>query len=124
MYHLEGIHAFGWSTEEAVEYMVENSAMTRESIEKEVNRYITLPGQACTYKIGEFKILELRTKSENALGDEFDFIEFHKTLLHCPGPLNVVESCVDKWIEEKYFEHYYESGDDIDETVSDKIQQK
>ena len=83
--------------------MVENSAMTRESIEKEVNRYITLPGQACTYKIGELKILELRKKSENALGDEFDLKEFHKTLLYCPGPLNVLESCVDKWIREQSF---------------------
>ena len=83
--------------------MVENSAMTRESIEREVNRYITLPGQACAYKIGELKILELRKKSENALGDEFDLKEFHKTLLYCPGPLNVLESCVDKWIREQSF---------------------
>ena len=58
--YTSGIHAFGWSKEEAIDYMVKNTAMPRSSIEAEVLRYITLPGQALTYAIGEMKILELR----------------------------------------------------------------
>ena len=95
---IEGIHAFGWSKKKAVDYMIENTAMTRDNIEREVNRYITLPGQACSYKIGEIKILELREKAENALGTTFDLKEFHRAILYCPGPLNILESCINSWI--------------------------
>ena len=79
--------------------MVENTAMSRGSIEREVDRYITLPGQACSYKIGEIKILELRRKAEHNLGDKFDLREFHRTILLCPGPINVLESCIDTWLK-------------------------
>ena len=94
-----GIHALGWSRKKAIEYMVENTAMSRGSIEREVDRYITLPGQACSYKIGEIKILELRRKAEHNLGDKFDLREFHRTILLCPGPINVLESCINTWLK-------------------------
>ena len=81
--------------------MVENTAMSRGNIEREVIRYITLPGQACTYKIGEIKILELRKRAENTLGNRFDLREFHRTILFCPGPINVLETCIETWLKSK-----------------------
>ncbi|XP_013773982.2 uncharacterized protein LOC106458959 [Limulus polyphemus] len=63
-----GIHAFGWSREKAINFMLEHSAATKQNIEKEVDRYITWPGQACAYKIGELKIKELRNKAKTQLG--------------------------------------------------------
>ena len=99
--YTSGIHAFGWSKEEAIDYMVKNTAMPRNSIEAEVLRYITIPGQALTYTIGEMKILELRKNAEIALGSTFDLKEFHRTILYCPGPLHILETCIKIWIGEK-----------------------
>ena len=64
-------------------------------------RYITLPGQACAYKIGERKILELKDLAIHQLEESFDSKEFHKTVLDCPGPLNVLEICVRNWLKTK-----------------------
>ena len=76
-----GIHAFGWSKEQAVEFMTANTALSFHEINTEVDRYISWPGQALAYKIGELKISELRQKTENALGDQFDIREFHNIIL-------------------------------------------
>jgi len=76
-----GIHAFGWSKEQAVEFMTANTALSFHEINTEVDRYISWPGQALAYKVGELKITELRQKTENALGDQFDIREFHNIVL-------------------------------------------
>ncbi|MBH5322794.1 DUF885 domain-containing protein [Aurantiacibacter sediminis] len=94
-----GIHAMGWTRDEAVAYMLDNTALSEGNINAEVNRYITWPGQAVAYKIGELKIRELRTRAEEALGADFDLRDFHDTVLENGAvPLNVLEAHVDAWI--------------------------
>jgi len=94
-----GIHAFGWSRQRAIDFMVDNTALSRANIEAEVNRYITNPGQALAYKIGELKIRELRTRAERALGDRFDIRRFHDAVLeHGAIPLDLLESNINAWI--------------------------
>ncbi|MCH8684228.1 DUF885 domain-containing protein [Pedomonas mirosovicensis] len=94
-----GIHAKGWSKEQAIEYLLENTALSRHNIEAEVNRYIASPGQALAYKIGELKIRELRAKAEKALGEKFDLRAFHDAVLENGSvPLDVLESHINGWI--------------------------
>ncbi len=94
-----GIHALGWTRAEAVDFMLENTALSPGNISAEVNRYITWPGQALAYKLGELKIRELRTRAEEALGDAFDLRAFHDTVLENGSvPLDVLEAHVDEWI--------------------------
>ena len=93
-----GIHALGWTRDQAVQYMLDNTAMTEDSCRLEVDRYITWPGQACAYKIGERKIKELRRSATERLGEKFDVKEFHRIALRCVGPLSVLEGCVEDWV--------------------------
>ncbi|KAF0286892.1 hypothetical protein FJT64_014656 [Amphibalanus amphitrite] len=93
-----GIHAFNWTQEQAVEFMLKHTASSRAQVEHEVRRYITWPGQACAYKIGELRLKELRTRAETELGELFDKRVFHKAILDCAGPLSVVEQCVQRYI--------------------------
>jgi len=93
-----GIHSLGWSRKKAIDYMINNTAMSRANIEGEVDRYITWPGQACAYKIGEIKIRELRSMAEERLGAKFSVKEFHRRVLQCAGPLNIVEQCVENYL--------------------------
>ena len=96
-----GLHSKGWTEEQAVQYFRENSANAEGQIRAEVRRYIVTPGQATAYKVGMLKILELRSKAQAALGDEFDIRAFHDTVLGGGGlPLNVLERRVNNWIEE------------------------
>lgn len=76
-----GIHAKGWTREQVVTYMSENTALSLHEINTETDRYISWPGQALSYKIGELKIRELRTKAEKELGDKFDIRDFHEVVL-------------------------------------------
>ena len=76
-----GIHAFGWTRDEAVNFMAENTALSLHEINTEIDRYISWPGQALAYKIGEMKIRELRQKAEEELGNQFDIREFHEVIL-------------------------------------------
>jgi uncharacterized protein (DUF885 family) len=76
-----GIHAKGWSREQVVKYMSENTALSLHEINTETDRYISWPGQALSYKIGELKIRELRKKAEQELEDQFDIREFHEVIL-------------------------------------------
>jgi uncharacterized protein (DUF885 family) len=93
-----GIHAKGWSRDQAVEYMVANG-QPREFAESEVNRYIVMPGQALAYKVGELKIKELRKRAETALGPRFDVKAFHAQVLDTADlPLTVLEAKIDAWI--------------------------
>jgi uncharacterized protein (DUF885 family) len=94
-----GMHAKGWSKDQAIAFMKNNTALTDANIEAEVNRYISWPGQALGYKIGEIKIRELRTKAETALGDKFDLPRFHDAvLMQGAVPLSVLEQQIDDWI--------------------------
>ena len=94
-----GLHAMGWTRQEAVDYMLDNTALSEGNINAEVNRYITWPGQALAYKLGELKIRELRSRAEETLGEEFDLRDFHDTVLENGAvPLDVLEAHVDAWI--------------------------
>ena len=94
-----GLHAKGWTQEQAVEYFIANSPAAEGQIRSEVRRYIVMPGQATSYKIGMLKIIELRTKAQVALGDDFDIRGFHDTVLGGGAlPLAVLERRVDAWI--------------------------
>jgi len=95
-----GLHAKRWSREQAMDYFRQNSLLSERDIGKEVERYITNPGQATSYKIGELKIEELRAKAEAALGDRFDIKDFHAVVLGSGSvPLDVLADQVDAWIE-------------------------
>jgi uncharacterized protein (DUF885 family) len=95
-----GIHSKEWDKAKAVEFMRENTALTEGNIDAEVNRYISWPGQALGYKIGELRIKELRAKAETALGAKFDLRRFHDSvLLQGSVPLDVLEAQVDAWVE-------------------------
>lgn len=94
-----GIHAKGWSEEQAVQYFLANSATTEAQARSEIRRYMVIPGQATSYKIGMLKIQELRRKAEAALGDTFDIRAFHDTVLGGGAlPLTILEKRVDRWI--------------------------
>ncbi|WP_286760385.1 DUF885 domain-containing protein [Salegentibacter sp. UBA1130] len=96
-----GIHAMGWSREEAVEYFEKNTALSMHNINTEVDRYISWPGQAVSYKIGEIKIRELRKKAEEALGSDFDIRAFHEVILEQGVvTLPILEERVKQYIEE------------------------
>jgi uncharacterized protein (DUF885 family) len=94
-----GIHAKGWSREQAIDYMVSTTGMAEAEVISEVERYMALPGQACAYKVGELKILELREKARAALGAKFNLKDFHAVVLENGGvPLTILEQLVDEWI--------------------------
>ena len=97
-----GIHDKKWTREEAIEYYKTNSPNAESDAIKMVERHIVMPGQATAYKIGMNKILELRERAKEELGDKFDIREFHDVVLtHGSLPLNVLEGFVNEWIEEK-----------------------
>lgn len=94
-----GIHAKGWPRDRAVEFMLGNSALARQNIEREVDRYIAWPGQACAYKIGELKLRELRAAAERELGGNFDIRAFHDMILEEGAiPLPLLEERAKAWI--------------------------
>jgi uncharacterized protein (DUF885 family) len=97
-----GIHAKGWTEEEAADYFLANSSLAEGAIRSEVQRYIVLPGQATSYKIGMMKILELRDRAQAELGDGFDIKGFHDTVLGGGAlPLEILERRVNAWIEDR-----------------------
>jgi uncharacterized protein (DUF885 family) len=95
-----GMHYLGWSRQQAIDFMAENTALSLHNITTEVDRYITWPAQAVAYKTGELKIRELRGRAEERLGDRFDVREFHEVVLgEGAVPLDVLEANVDTYIE-------------------------
>jgi uncharacterized protein (DUF885 family) len=95
-----GIHHYGWTREEVLEYMYANSAVAEARAVSEAERFMAIPGQALAYKIGQLKIQELRERAEAALGDEFDIREFHAQVLEAGElPLSVLDARIDRWIE-------------------------
>jgi uncharacterized protein (DUF885 family) len=94
-----GMHALGWTRQQAIDFMAENTSSTLLNIANEVDRYIGWPGQALAYKIGELKIRELRAHAEASLGSRFDVREFHDQLLGSGAvSLDVLEKLVQDWI--------------------------
>ena len=94
-----GIHSMGWTRQQAIDYMATRTALPLHEVETEVDRYISWPGQALSYKLGELKIKELRKRAEQALGPRFDVRAFHDVVLGSGAvPLSVLEMNVDRWI--------------------------
>ncbi|MDX2115411.1 MAG: DUF885 domain-containing protein [Planctomycetota bacterium] len=97
-----GMHALGWTRQQAIDYMLANSALTPTNIEREVDRYIAWPGQALAYKIGELRIRALRADAEAELGERFDIRSFHDAvLMQGAVPLEILEAQVRAWIAER-----------------------
>lgn len=97
-----GIHAQGWTRQQAIDYLAAHTALPLHEVETETDRYISWPGQALAYKLGELKIKELRHKAEQALGQEFDVRLFHDVVLGSGAvPLSVLEQNVDRFIAER-----------------------
>ena len=95
-----GLHAKGWTEQQAIDYFMQNSPEPLESVTSEIQRYIVMPGQATSYKIGMLKIQQLREKAQASLGAKFDIRAFHDTVLGGGAlPLPVLERVVDQWIE-------------------------
>jgi uncharacterized protein (DUF885 family) len=94
-----GVHAFGWTREQSIRYLLENTGVHEGFATSEVDRYIVWPGQALGYKVGELKIKALRAKATQALGARFDVRRFHNAILDDgPLPLAVLEARIDEWI--------------------------
>lgn len=97
-----GIHAKGWTREQAIRYSLDHEAESEASIVAEIERYMAWPGQALSYKVGQLKIRELRARAEKELGGRFDIREFHDRVLESGClPLRVLEQKIDRWIREK-----------------------
>ena len=97
-----GVHSMNWTRQQAIDYLATRTALPLHEVETEVDRYISWPGQALSYKLGELKIKELRRKAETELGTGFDVRAFHDVVLGSGSiPLNVLESNVDRWIGEQ-----------------------
>jgi uncharacterized protein (DUF885 family) len=97
-----GMHHKGWTREKAIQYVLENQPVTEFVAEQRIERYMVIPGQAVSYKVGELKIKALREKAKKELGDKFDIREFHDEVLKdgCV-PLVILESKIDTWIKSK-----------------------
>ena len=97
-----GLHAKGWTREQAIQYSLDHEAESEAGIVAEIERYMAIPGQALSYKIGQLKIRELRARAEKALGERFDIREFHARVLESGClPLKLLEQKIDRWIETK-----------------------
>jgi uncharacterized protein (DUF885 family) len=95
-----GIHHRRWTREEAIDYMRANTGMAESDVIAEIERYIVMPGQATAYKVGMMKILELRQKAKDSLGERFDLRDFHDVVLKNGAvPLDILERIVDDYIE-------------------------
>jgi uncharacterized protein (DUF885 family) len=94
-----GMHYKGWTRQQAIDFFRDNAAKTEQDIVNEIDRYISWPGQALAYKIGQLRMLELRRRSEQALGDDFDVRAFHDALLGGGAlPLEILETRMNRWL--------------------------
>jgi uncharacterized protein (DUF885 family) len=94
-----GLHAKGWTREQAIQYMLDNSTMAESDVVSEVERYIAWPGQALGYKVGDLRIQKLRRHAEAALGPKFDVRDFHREVLSDGAvPMDVLEAKIERWI--------------------------
>jgi len=97
-----GIHTMGWTRDQAIKYMLDNSGESKTDATAEVERYIAIPSQATAYKVGALKIQELRDRAMAALGPKFDIREFHAQVLDSGAlPMAILEAKIDRWIAAK-----------------------
>ena len=95
-----GIHSQGWSRQQALDFLSSNTSLSQANVRAEVDRYISWPGQALSYKMGEIKIRQLRAKAEQQLGNKFDLRAFHDALLANGAlPLEILEAEMDRWAQ-------------------------
>jgi uncharacterized protein (DUF885 family) len=96
------MHVKGWSRQQAIDFMASNTALSLHNVTTEIDRYISWPGQALSYKIGELTIKRLRAKAEAALGEKFDIREFHDAVLAQGSvPMSMLEQQIDDFITEQ-----------------------
>ena len=96
-----GIHAQGWTRQQALDYLSDNTSLSAANVRAEVDRYISWPGQALAYKLGEMKILELRQRVEADLGEAFDIRSFHDAVLGQGAlPLDILDTVIEGYIAE------------------------
>jgi len=94
-----GVHSKHWSRDQMLDFFRQHTAMDEQNIVTEVDRYIVWPGQALAYKLGQMKIIELRERARQRLGERFDIRTFHDAVLaEGPVPLDVLEKRMDEWI--------------------------
>jgi uncharacterized protein (DUF885 family) len=97
-----GVHSKHWTRQQMVDYFHDHSAVGETDVQAEVDRYIAYPSQALGYKVGQLKLLELRTKAQQALGDRFDLRAFHDQVLDSGAlPLDYLEQRIDGWIAQQ-----------------------
>ena len=97
-----GLHAFGWTRQQAIDFMTNNSSLALTDIEAEVERYIAIGGQAVSYKVGQRHIRMLRNKAQEALGEQFNVKKFHtQILIDGALPMPILEAKIDRWIEQE-----------------------
>jgi len=97
-----GLHSKGWTRDQSIQYMLDNSGESRTDATAEVERYIAIPGQALSYKIGQLTISQLRDKAKAALGPKFNIREYHARVLDTGAlPLPILEKKIDDWIAAK-----------------------
>ena len=97
-----GVHAMGWSRQQALDYLAENTALSMHEITTEIDRYISWPAQALSYKLGEYTIWQLRRDAENRLGADFDLRDFHDFILALGSvPLDILKDEVGRWVSEQ-----------------------
>ncbi|MDX1508340.1 MAG: DUF885 family protein, partial [Woeseiaceae bacterium] len=95
-----GIHAKGWTRDQAIQFFADNTALSQQNIRAEVDRYISWPGQALAYKLGELRIWDMRRNAEQVLGERFDLREFHDVILENGAlPIAMLEAVVERWID-------------------------
>ncbi len=95
-----GMHSQGWTREQAIQFSLQHEAESEDEIASEIERYMAVPAQALSYKVGQLKIRELREKARQALGDRFDIREFHSQVLNTGSlPLTLLEDKIDNWIQ-------------------------
>jgi uncharacterized protein (DUF885 family) len=95
-----GMHALGWTRQQAIDYMLANTAESESSVTAEIDRYIAVPGQATSYMLGNLEIRRLREQARTALGDGFDIRDFHDRVLEDGAvPLVMLRQKIERWIE-------------------------
>jgi uncharacterized protein (DUF885 family) len=97
-----GLHAFGWTRQQAIDFMIDNSSLAPSDIEAEVERYMAIGGQAVSYKVGQRHIRMLRNKTQQILGNNFDVKKFHtQVLIDGALPMPILEAKIDRWIAQQ-----------------------